>query len=71
MKILTSLIAGGALTLGIAMAQDAPKPAAPAAPAAAAAQTQTKDKTKVKKHRKHKKDAKTTAPAANNVAPKK
>ena len=44
MKILSALIVGGALTLGTAMAQDAPKPANPAAPA-----TQTK----VKKHRKH------------------
>ena len=66
MKILTSLIAGGALTLGTAMAQDAPKPATPAA------QTQTK----VKKHRKHHKKGATdktatsVAPAAN-AAPKK
>jgi hypothetical protein len=55
------------------MAQDAPKPAAPAAPAA---QNQTTPK--AKKHRKHKKGAanKTTQPAAtapapNNLAPKK
>ena len=56
MKILSALIVGGALTLGTAMAQDAPKPANPAAPA-----TQTK----VKKHRKHHKKgaATTTAPA--------
>ena len=39
MKTLTTLIVGGALTLGTAMAQDAPKPATPAAPAA---QNQTK-----------------------------
>ena len=44
MKTLSALIVGGALTLGTAMAQDAPKPANSAAPA-----TQTK----VKKHRKH------------------
>jgi hypothetical protein len=66
MKTLTSLIAGGALTLGTAMAQNAPKPAAPAAPAA---QTQTK----VKKHRKHHKKgaaATTATPAAPaNAAP--
>jgi hypothetical protein len=78
MKILTSLIAGGALTLGTVMAQDAPKPAASTAPAA---QNQTTPK--AKKHRKHKKGAanKTTKPATpaattsnvtpNNIAPKK
>jgi len=66
MKILTSLIAGGALTLGTAMAQDAPKPAAPAA----------KTDTKAKRHRiLHKKratdkTATSVAPAAN-AAPKK
>jgi hypothetical protein len=66
MKILTSLIAAGVLTLGTAMAQDAPKPAAPAA----------KTNTKVKRHRMHHKkhatDKTTTsvAPAAN-TAPKK
>ena len=60
MKILSALIVGGALTLGTAMAQDAPKPANPAAPA-----TQTK----VKKHRKHHKKGaahKTATPAAAN-----
>jgi hypothetical protein len=57
MKTLSALIVGGALTLGTAMAQDAPKPAAPAAPAA-------KSQTKVKKHRHYKKGAAaTTAPA--------
>jgi len=66
MKTLTSLIAGGALVLGTAMAQDAPKPATPAA----------KADTKGKKHRKHQKKgtadktATSAAPAAN-VAPKK
>jgi hypothetical protein len=68
MKTLIALIAGGALTLGMAMAQDAPKPAAPAAPAA-------KSQTKVKKHRHHKKGtAATTAPATvapSNAASKK
>ena len=73
MKILTTLIAGGALTLGTVMAQDAPKPAAPAAPA-----THNQTPPKAKKHRKHKKGAtdKTTQPAAttpapSNLAPKK
>jgi hypothetical protein len=73
MKTLTILIAGGALTLGTVMAQDAPKTAAPAAPAG---QKQTTPK--AKKHHKHKKGAtnKTTQPAAttpapNNLAPKK
>lgn len=72
MKILTSLIAGCALMLGMAFAQDAPKPAAPAAAPV------TKE-TKAKKHRKHKKTVKpaaaTAAPATTvapaNVAPKK
>jgi len=72
MKILTSLMAGGALMLGTAFAQDAPKAATPAAPV-------TKE-AKVKKHRvkHHKKGAAatTTTPAAStaapaNVAPKK
>ena len=56
MKTLSALIIGGALTLGTALAQDAPKPANPAAPAA---------QTKVKKHRKHHKKgaAATTTPA--------
>ena len=64
MKTLSALIVGGALTLGTAMAQDAPKPANPAAPA-----TQTK----VKKHRRHHKKgaADKTTPAASNAAPKK
>ena len=69
MKTLSALIVGGALTLGTALAQDAPKPAAPAAPAA---------QTKAKKHRKHHKKAATAttvqpaAPAAAApVAPKK
>jgi hypothetical protein len=71
MKILSALIVGGALTLGMAMAQDAPKPANPAAPA-----TQTK----AKKHRRHHKKGaadkagQTAAPATvapANVAPKK
>jgi hypothetical protein len=70
MKTLSTLLVGGALTLGTAMAQDAPKPATPAAPAA---------QTKATKHRKHKKGAAktatTAAPAINatpvNVAPKK
>ena len=63
MKTLSALIAGGALTLGMAMAQDAPKSAAPATPA-----TQTK----VKKHRKHHKKAATvtTAPATATPAKK-
>ena len=63
MKTLSVLIAGGALTLGVAMAQDAPKPANSTAPA-----TQTK----VKKHRKHhnKKNASVTSatPAAAPAA---
>jgi hypothetical protein len=65
MKTLSALIIGGALTLGTAMAQDAPKPANPAAPA-----TQTKVK---KHHRHHKKGAtdKTQANAPANAAPKK
>jgi hypothetical protein len=65
MKILTSLIVGGALALGTAMAQDAPKPANPAAPA-----TQTK----AKKHRRHHKKGathKTATPAASAHAPAK
>jgi hypothetical protein len=75
MKILTILMAGGALMLGTAFAQDAPKTAAPAALAASV----TKD-AKVKKHRvKHNKKAAaatTATPAAStaapaNVAPKK
>lgn len=60
MKILTSLIVGGALMLGVAMAQDAPKTAAPA--------TQTK----VKKHRRHHKKGaahKAATPAASTSAP--
>jgi hypothetical protein len=63
MKTLTSLLVGGALTLGTAMAQDAPKPATPAAPAA-------QNQTKAKKHRKHhKKGATATAtPAAPAAA---
>jgi len=60
MKTLSALIVGGALTLGTAMAQDAPKPATSAAPA-------TKSQTKVKKHRKHKKGA--TAAAATPATP--
>ena len=62
MKTLSALIVGGALTLGTAMAQDAPKPANSAAPA-----TQTK----VKKHRKHHKKgaaATTATPAAPATA---
>jgi len=62
MKTLSALIVGGALTLGTAMAQDAPKPANSAAPA-----TQTK----VKKHRKHHKKGATAAtatPAAPSTA---
>jgi hypothetical protein len=64
MKTLTSLIVGGALALGTAMAQDAPKPANPAKPAA---------QTKVKRHRKHHKKgaAKTATPAASANAPAK
>ena len=68
MKTLSALIVGGALTLGVAMAQDAPKPANSTAPA-----TQTK----VKKHRKHHKKATNAttatpaAPAAAATAPKK
>ncbi|MCU1334509.1 MAG: hypothetical protein JWO19_90 [Bryobacterales bacterium] len=67
MKTLTSLLVGGALMLGTAMAQDAPKSATPAGPAA---QNQTTPK--VKKHRKHKKD-KTAKPAVtpSNAVPKK
>ena len=60
MKTLSALIVGGALTLGTAMAQDAPKPATPAAPAA-------KSQTKAKKHHKHSKKgaaAVTATPAA-------
>jgi len=67
MKTLTGLLVAGALTLGVAMAQDAPKTAnpAPAAPA--------KANSKVKKHRTHHKKAvaKTATPATNNLAPKK
>jgi hypothetical protein len=59
MKTLSALIVGGALTLGTAMAQNAPKPATPAAPA-----TQTN----VKKHRKHHKTG-TTAATATPAAP--
>jgi hypothetical protein len=71
MKILSVLIVGGALTLGVAMAQDAPKSANSTAPATQA---------KVKKHRKHHKKgaaATTATPAASstaapaNAAPKK
>jgi hypothetical protein len=54
MKTLSALIVGGALTLGTAMAQDAPKPANSTAPA-----TQTK----AKKHRKHHKKGATAATA--------
>jgi hypothetical protein len=65
MKTLTSLLAGGALTLGTVMAQDAPKSATPAAAPAGQNQTQTK----AKKHRRHKKNSvdktgKTAAPAS-------
>ena len=62
MKTLSALILGGALTLGTAMAQDAPKPANSTAPA-----TQTK----AKKHRKHQKKGATAAtatPAAPSTA---
>jgi hypothetical protein len=64
MKTLSALIIGGALTLGMAMAQDAPKPAYSTATAA---------KTKVKKHRKHHKKgaAASTATPATPAAPKK
>jgi hypothetical protein len=61
MKILTSLIAGSALMLGTAFAQNAPAPAAPVTKQA-----------KVKKHRKHHKKgaaATATTPAASSVAP--
>jgi len=58
MKTLSALIIGGALTLGVAMAQTAPKPANSTAPA-----TQTK----AKKHRKHHKKGATATPA--NTAP--
>ena len=63
MKTLTSLIVGGALALGTAMAQDAPKPANPAKPAA---------QTKAKRHRKHHKKGAThraATPAASTNAP--
>jgi hypothetical protein len=59
MKTLSALIVGGALTLGMAMAQDAPKPANSTAPA-----TQTKAK---KHHKRHKKGA--TATTATPAAP--
>ena len=60
MKILSALIVGGALTLGTAMAQTAPKPATPAA------------QTHVKKHRKHHKKGATAATATpSTAAPKK
>ncbi len=66
MKTLSALIIGGALTLGTAMAQDAPKPANSAAPA-----TQTK----AKKHHKHNKKGATAAtpaaPAASATPAKK
>jgi hypothetical protein len=64
MKTLSALIIGGALTLGMAMAQDAPKPANSTAAAT---------KTKVKKHRKHHKKgaAASTATPAAPAAPKK
>jgi hypothetical protein len=64
MKTFRYLLVGGVLTLGAAMAKDAPKPATPAAPTS---------QTNAKKHHKkgwrmplHKKAAKTTAtpPAA-------
>ena len=58
MKTLSALIVGGALTLGVAMAQDAPKSAT--APA-----TQTK----VKKHRKHHAKKGATAATPANAAP--
>jgi hypothetical protein len=66
MKTLRYLLVGGVLTLGAAMAKDAPKPATPAAHAS---------QTNAKKHHKkawrmplHKKAAKTTAtPAAAPV----
>lgn len=64
MKILSALIVGGALTLGTAMAQDAPKPANPAAPA-----TQTKAK-KHHNRKHHKKGAAATATAPAAAAKK-
>jgi hypothetical protein len=60
MKTLSALIVGGALTLGVAMAQDAPKPANSTAPA-----TQTK----VKKHRKHHKTGAAATATPANAAP--
>ena len=64
MKILSALIIGGALTLGTAMAQNAPQPANPAAPAT---------HSKVKKHHKHHKKgaADKTAPRRCQRCPKK
>jgi hypothetical protein len=60
MKTLRYLLVGGVLTLGVAMAKDAPKPATPAASAS---------QTKAKKHHKHKKTAKTTATPPAKAAP--
>ena len=52
MKTLRYLLAGGLLTLGAAIAKEAPKPTTPAAPAS---------QTKSKKHNKLKEAAKTVA----------
>ena len=63
MKTLSALIIGGALTLGTAMAQDAPKPAN--------SRRTGRNQTQVKKHRKHHKKGATavkTAPAAPATA---
>jgi hypothetical protein len=57
MKILRYLLVGGVLTLGAAMARDAPKP-----------ETHT-SQTKAKKHHKHKKTTKTMATPPANAAP--
>ena len=52
MQTLRYLLVGGVLTLGAAMAKEAPKPATPAAPAS---------QTKAKKHNRLKEAAKTVA----------
>jgi hypothetical protein len=60
MKTLRYLLISGVLTLGAAMAKEAPKPATPAASAS---------QTNAKKHHKHKKTAKTTATPPDKAAP--
>jgi hypothetical protein len=67
MKTLTSLLIGGALLIGPALAQDSKSPAKPAAAPTAqgAASTSAAPTKSVKKHKKHNK---TTKPAASSTA---